>query len=209
MDRLISGYRQFRDGYYKEHEALFRDLANRGQKPTKMIVGCSDARVDPAITFGTDPGDVFMVRNVANLVPPYKSDNELHGTSAALEFAVKGLKVKNIVVLGHARCGGVASLMGVGQMQQTDFIEPWMEIAKTARDHAKALAEIHGHKPDSPEACRICEMEAVKVSLHNLMTFPWIAEAVRTGTVHIHGWYFDITNGDLQRLDGGSFTRIV
>lgn len=209
MDRLIAGYRQFRDGYYKEHEALFRDLANRGQKPTKMIVGCSDARVDPAITFGTDPGDVFMVRNVANLVPPFKKDDELHGTSAALEFAVKGLVVKNIVVLGHARCGGVASLMGAGQMKQTDFIEPWMEIAKTARDHAKALAEIHGHKPDGAEACRICEMEAVKVSLHNLMTFPWIAEAVRSGALHIHGWYFDITNGELQRLDGGSFVKIV
>jgi carbonic anhydrase len=209
MDRLLNGYRQFRDGYYRQHEQVFRDLALRGQKPRCMMIGCADARVDPAITFGTSPGDVFMVRNVANLVPPYAPDQDFHGTSAALEFGIKGLEVANIVVLGHARCGGVATLMGAGTLANTDFIEPWMQIAKPARERALELARAHGHASDSPEACRICEMEGVKVSLQNLMTFPWVAERVLAGRTGVHGLYFDITSGELHKLDGRDFVKVV
>ncbi|HAH11374.1 MAG TPA: carbonic anhydrase [Alphaproteobacteria bacterium] len=208
MDRLVQGYLRFRDGYYAAHEALFRDLALRGQRPTKMMVGCSDARVDPAITFDTAPGDVFMVRNVANLVPPYAPDADFHGTSAALEFAVKSLEVSNIIILGHARCGGIANLMGAGAQSETDFIAPWMRIIESARDRARQLAQDAGHAHDSPEACRLCEMEGVKVSLENLLTFPWIRARVGEGALTLHGWYFDLTSGALHRLSGDQFERI-
>lgn len=209
MERLLAGYRRFRNGLYKEHEDVFRDLALRGQRPTKMIIGCSDARVDPAQTFDTGPGEVFMVRNVANLVPPYNPNSDFHGTSAALEFAVRGLQVQNIVVLGHARCGGIAALMGVGALNKTDFIEPWMKIAAPARDRARDAAHRAGHAVDSPEACALCEMEAVRVSISNVLTFPWVAQNVAAGTLAVHGWYFDITNGSLSRLEvSGTFELI-
>ncbi len=107
MHRLIEGFRRFREGYYREHRDLFDALATRGQSPKAMVIGCADSRVDPQLVFGAAPGDIFVVRNVANLVPPYETGGEYHGTSAALEFAVQALKVKHIVVLGHARCGGI------------------------------------------------------------------------------------------------------
>jgi carbonic anhydrase len=132
----------------------------------------------------------------------------LHGTSAALEFAVLGLNVQNIIVLGHARCGGIANLMGAGGLGHTDFIAPWMQIAEPARARAHELADAQGHAHDSPEACRICEMEGVKVSLTNVMTFPWIRERIAHGHLALHGWYFDITTGQLHRLAGDAFSQI-
>lgn len=203
MDKLIAGYRRFRSSYYEQHKTIFENLSAKGQKPSAMIIGCSDARVDPAINFDTGPGEVFMVRNVANVVPPYTPDGDHHGTSAALEFAVKALKVPNIAILGHAKCGGIRALVEgePGAASQTDFIDSWMKVAAPARKVAMARAESENMSGDTAHVCRLCEMANVRVGLANLRTFPWIAEAEAQGRVELHGLYFDIVKGELFRLN--------
>jgi carbonic anhydrase len=169
------------------------------------MIACSDSRIDPALKFGADPGDIFMVRNVAALVPPYNPDGEFHGTSAALEFSVLVLQVKNVIVMGHARCGGIGALIRNEQAAASDFVASWMRIATAARDRAAAIAG------DAPEEVlqRMTEQEAVKDSLANLMTFPWIKERVQNGTIKLHGWYFDLATGTLHALDSsGTFQPV-
>lgn len=203
MDKLIEGYRRFRAGTYQSNRSLYRDLAEKGQKPTKMIIGCSDARVDPAINFDTPPGDVFMVRNVANVVPPYTPDGDHHGTSAALEFAVKALEVPTIAILGHAKCGGIGALVDSvpGAPAKTDFIETWMSVAEPARRVAQTRAETENKGHDRAHVCRLCEMANVRVGIANLRTYPWIAEREAAARIALHGLYFDITTGDLFLLN--------
>lgn len=203
MDRLIDGYRRFRAGNWQTNRAVYEDLATRGQKPSTMIIGCSDARVDPAINFDTGPGEVFMVRNVANVVPPYAPDSDHHGTSAALEFAVKALQVPNIAILGHAKCGGIRALVEAEDdtPPKSDFIDLWMQVASPAKRVAVARAESENKRADTAHVCRLCEMANVRVGLANLRTFPWIAEREAAGTIQLHGLYFDITSGDLFRLN--------
>lgn len=194
MERLIEGYRRFRETYWQEHRDVFEALA-AGQNPRVMVIACCDSRVDPQLIFDAKPGEIFVVRNVANLVPPYSPNRDHHGTSAALEFAVKGLNVEHIVVLGHAQCGGVRALLTSDEGHEDDFIGSWMQIAHAAR--SRALSEA----PDDGEtAQRICEHETVRVSLRNLMTFPWIRQRVEADKLQLHGWYFAIETGDLVRL---------
>lgn len=203
MDKLIDGYRRFRASTYQSNRQLYEELATRGQKPSTMIIGCSDARVDPAINFDTAPGEVFMVRNVANVVPPYTPDGDHHGTSAALEFAVKSLRVPNIAILGHAKCGGIRALVEAepDSPPKTDFIESWMTVATPARRVAFARAESENRQSDTAHVCRLCEMANVRVGLANLRSFPWIAEAEAKGAIALHGLYFDITKGELFKLN--------
>ena len=211
MDALIAGYRRFRAGYYETHKVKFEHLGAKGQKPHYMIIGCADSRVDPSINFDTGPGDVFMVRNVANVVPPYAPVGDHHGTSAALEFAMKGLEIPNIVILGHAKCGGIAALVDKepGDAPSNDFLDLWMSVARPARRAAFKVAEAVGQADDRDQVCRICEKENVKVGIKNLMGFPWIAERVAAGKVKLHGLYFDITKGELYRLgDDGEFNLV-
>lgn len=196
MQSLIDGYHDFRTTYYRENEKLLRDLFNRGQQPKAMLIACADSRIDPAAQLGAKPGDVFMVRNVANLVPPYMPDEDYHGTSAALEFAVKGLKVEHIIVLGHARCGGIGALMNGPVAGQTDFVNIWMRIAEPALRKVEAL-----NVADEDERRLRVELEAVKVSEKNLLTFPWVKSAVDAGQLKIHGWYFNIGTGLLWKQD--------
>jgi carbonic anhydrase len=203
MDSLIAGYRRFRANTYQSNQKLYEELATKGQKPSTMIVGCSDARVDPAINFDTQPGDVFMMRNVANVVPPYNPDGDHHGTSAALEFAVTALNVPNIAILGHAKCGGIRALVDhppEGE-RKTDFIDAWMSIAAPARKVAMARAELENKSDNTAHVCRLCEMANVRVGLANLRTFPWIAQREAQGAIQLHGLYFDITKGELFRLN--------
>ncbi|MCC6919433.1 MAG: carbonic anhydrase [Alphaproteobacteria bacterium] len=203
MDKLIDGYRRFRATTYRTNSQLYEDLATKGQKPSTLIIGCSDARVDPAINFDTAPGEVFMVRNVAAVVPPYTPDGDHHGTSAAIEFGVKGLNVPNIAILGHAKCGGIKALVE-GEPDgppKTDFIDSWMSIAAPARKVAFARAESENKARDLPHVCRLCEMANIRIGLANLRTFPWIAEREARGEVVLHGLYFDITKGELFRLN--------
>ncbi len=203
--KLISGFRSFRRENFTENRSRFQDLVRRGQSPQIMIIACSDSRVDPAIITGAEPGDLFVVRNVANLVPPCQGDRHYHGTSAALDYAVRGLGVAHVIVFGHACCGGIHALMESGNddpdaadpTDATDFVGSWMEIARPARD------EVLRTMPDAgvAEQAAACEKLGVKTSLANLMTFPWIAEAVTAGDLHLHGWYFDIVEGALCALD--------
>jgi carbonic anhydrase len=203
MQRLIDNYRRFRETAFREHRDLYDALVAQGQSPRAMIIGCSDSRVDPAILFGTAPGEVFVVRNVANLVPPYAPSADYHGTSAAVEFAVRSLKVEHVIVLGHARCGGIAALLDDASGLGDDFIRPWMRIAAPARERALAEAARAGLDPH-----RCCEREAIKVSLGNLRGFPWIAERVEARTLELHGWYFDLETGELLRLRDGGFVPV-
>jgi carbonic anhydrase len=194
MDRLIEGFRRFRATYYREHHDLFETLVRRGQSPRVMVISCADSRVDPELVFDTAPGEIFVVRNVANLVPPYALSASYHGTSAALEFAVRSLRVEHVVVVGHARCGGITALLQPEPDSRGDFISAWMTIATQARERALAA----GGAPEAVQ--RVCEHEAIKTSLANLMTFPWIRERVREGALALHGCYFDLETGDLLQL---------
>jgi len=196
MDLLSAGYRRFRDNYFRANRELFDQLA-QGQAPKVMVIACCDSRVDPTLIFDARPGEIFTLRNVANLVPPYGPDEFCHGTSAAIEFGVRGLGVDHVIVLGHASCGGIQALMGA---HDGDFIGPWMRIAEPARDHVRAVA---GHLPAERQR-RLCEHQTVRISLANLRSFPWVAEPVAAGRLRLHGCYFDIDGGELQVLDEAS-----
>jgi carbonic anhydrase len=189
--RFIAGFRRFQDKYFGEDRALFEQL-RQGQRPKAMIIACADSRVDPALLTGAEPGDVFVVRNVANLVPPHEPGGGFASVPAALEFAVQSLEVEHIIVLGHGQCGGIGALMhNVGQ--GSEFIGKWIGIARRARD--QVLADLPAKSPALQ--ARACEQAALLVSLDNLISYPWIAERVVAGTLHLHGWYFDIEHGEL------------
>jgi carbonic anhydrase len=198
IEDLVSGFRRFQQRYFGEQRELYQRLARGGQRPRLMVIGCCDSRVDPALITDCDPGDMFVVRNVANLVPPYETGGGYHGTSAALEFAVRGLRVEHVIVLGHARCGGIRALLGDSGVEgDAEFIKPWMSIAQSAR------AEVTAKFPNASLDVRAsaCEQAVVRVSLENLSTFPFVREAVAQGRLALHGWYFDIEHGELLRFD--------
>lgn len=203
MDKLIDGYRRFRDGGLASHRGRMEALAAEGQKPHALIVACSDSRADPAMVFDTAPGELFVVRNVANLVPPYDPDGDFHGTSAALEFGVRVLQVPNIVVMGHQKCGGINALVHGFPEQVQDFVKPWMSMAQPAVDAARAAGTPEDLIDD------VCEHETVKLSLTNLRTFPWIAEREAAGLLKLHGFRFGIGDGMLEQLQSdGTFAAI-
>ncbi|TSB04722.1 carbonic anhydrase [Sphingorhabdus contaminans] len=192
---LIEGYKRFRSDAYVKQKARFDALASDGQFPPVMIISCCDSRVDPATVFDTVPGQVFALRNVANLVPPFETGGGLHGVSAAIEFGVLGLEVRHIVILGHAQCGGIkASLSGsdLGQKGHS-FVDKWVGIIDDARE-----AVLASNVEDPQHAL---ELETVKVSLANLRTFPFIVEREKAGLLKLHGAYFGIAEGLLHVLD--------
>lgn len=193
--RFIAGFERFQEKYFGEERELFEQLS-LGQSPKTLIVACADSRVDPALLTGAEPGEVFVVRNVANLVPPYHAAGDLASVPAALEFAVLSLKVEHIIVLGHAQCGGIHALMQ-GHESGTEFIGKWVSIAERAR--ARVRSELPSKSPALQD--RACEQAGILVSLENLMSYPWIAERVQAGTVHLHGWYFDLAAGALLHYD--------
>ena len=194
-DALLSGYRRFREGHWAEDRAEYEALAADGQRPHTLVVACSDSRADPALIFDTAPGQLFVVRNVANLVPPYEPDGHLHGVSAALEFGVKVLGVSRIVVMGHAHCGGVNAMLNGAPDNCRDFVAPWVEQgAPAVRRVAEAV------EPDEVE--RAAEEAVVRLSLENLRTFPWIAEREAAGELALTGLHFGIADGVLRALTG-------
>jgi carbonic anhydrase len=201
MDKLISGYRAFRETTWPERRIAYEKLAEFGQAPLAMVIACSDSRLDPAMIFSAPPGGLFVIRNVANLVPPYQPDAAYHGTSAALEFGVCSLEIPDIVVMGHAMCGGVHALLHGTPDPLSDFVGNWMSIAERARTRVSAHA--HAHDPDATRLA--CEHETVRVSLENLKTYPWIAERVAAGRLRLHGSFYQISSGVLELLgeDGG------
>ncbi len=197
MKTLLEGYERFRKGYWQEHEELYSTLARDGQSPPAMVIACADSRVAPEAIFDCAPGEIFVVRNVSALVPPYKPDGSKHGTSAALEFAVTALEVRSIVVMGHSRCGGIRALMQPDG-SHGDFLESWMEIAKSARQR---VCDSPDMSEDFDARCYACEHEAIRVSLANLRTFPWIAERVRDGRLTLAGMHFDVETGVLEAVE--------
>jgi carbonic anhydrase len=201
MELLLEGYRRFRAETLPQQRQRYQELATRGQQPPVMIIACSDSRVDPATIFSAAPGEIFTVRNVANLVPPHETGAGYHGTSAALEFGVRVLKVEHLMVLGHGLCGGVRALLE-GPPIDSDFVGAWISIAEPARRCA-----LHLDDPDARQTA--CEHETIRLSLRNLMTFPWIREAVEGGRLHLHGGWFDIHSGTLQILGEDGVFRPV
>jgi len=203
--RLVDGYRAFREVRLPGERSRFAALAEKGQRPEVMIIGCCDSRVSPEVIFDASPGEMFVVRNVANLVPPYAPDEHYHGTSSALEFAVQALKVKHIVVLGHAHCGGIQAFADrAAPLSPGDFIGKWMTMIAPA---AERLGPKHGNGEDEDYIRRL-ERAAIEQSLHNLMTFPYVADRVASGELALHGAYFGVASGVLLVRDPDSGTFV-
>ena len=190
IEELIEGYRRFRGGVYSKQAALYRELGE-GQSPAIMLIACADSRAEPSDIFAAAPGQLFVVRNVANLVPPYMPDGKLHGVSSALEYAVNVLKVKHIVVMGHGGCGGVqASLAGDGNPLIGEFVTPWVSLLDEARDRVLESGSIN------PQFS--LELEGIETSLKNLLSFPFVQKAVEAGDLELHGAWFAIKHGELH-----------
>ena len=204
--RLIDGYNAFAAGRLQREQDRYRELAERGQSPQIMVIGCCDSRVSPEVIFDARPGELFVMRNVANLIPPYSPDGAYHGVSAALEFGVGALRVKHIVVLGHAHCGGVRAYAEEhAPLSPGDFIGRWMSLLAPA-------AQKLGARADAAPAdyLRRLEQTAIVNSLDNLMTFPRLAKLIEKGKIATHGAYFGVATGDLSVLDKASreFRRV-
>ncbi len=195
--RLISGFRRFKEKYFEPENSFYRNLAT-GQSPKTLIVGCSDSRVDPAIITSAAPGELFVVRNVANLVPPYEGPSlGLHGVSAAIEFAVVNLKVENIVVLGHRQCGGIRVLMSSDHVNTSSFVDQWMRIAQPAKER---VLQREGAATPLDQLSQHCEFESIIESISNLRTFPFVIDAIRERDLSLIGAYFDLESGRLYEL---------
>ena len=211
---LIDGFQHFIENFFGKDKEFFAQLVERGQRPKIMIISCADSRVDPAILFNTRPGELFMVRNVANLIPPYAPDDGHHGVSAAIEFGVRDLKVEHIIVLGHAFCGGIQALCNhhleahKNSFETTapsrEFLESWISIAEPAIQDIDLEKWEDSFQHDA-------ERSSIKNSLSNLLDFPWVFKAVEAGRLHLHGWWFDMENGALWGLDkaSGNFIQLV
>lgn len=180
---MLQGYQLFRNKYASGDASIMQFLSHHGQKPKTMVVACCDSRVDPALILQCDPGDLFVVRNVANIIPPYEMDDAHHGTSAALEFGVRFLHVKHLVLLGHSQCGGIQALLDINNANHNDFITNWVSLIKN--DNCKTK--------DADEFAKF----ALHHSHHNCLTFPWIKEKIEHKELLIHLWFFDIKTGQI------------
>lgn len=193
IEKFVRGFSRFQQQYFSDSHALY-DSLRAGQKPATLLIGCCDSRVDPMLLTGSEPGDLFVVRNIANLVPPC-TPTAPPGVSSAIEFAVCNLEVERVIVLGHARCGGIRALMGPRTpVAETDFVGQWMKIAEPV---ARQVRHTLAHRgPD--EQHKACEMASILHSLDNLLTYPWLKRRVEEGKLKLHGWYFDIESGALM-----------
>ena len=192
--RLVEGYRAFVATRLPVERSRFQRLAQTGQQPEVMIIGCCDSRVSPEVIFDAQPGELFVVRNVANLVPPYAPTGSTHGVSAAIEFAVLSLQVKYIIVLGHSRCGGIRAFVdGQDRPQAHDFIDKWMALIEPA---ATALARRNG-KPAGDDLTEL-EQASIVATLDNLRTFPWVRERVAANRLQLVGAFFGVATGTLE-----------
>jgi carbonic anhydrase len=208
IKNFIAGFAEFQEKYFHGEASVYARL-RQGQNPRALVISCCDSRADPGMLMGAGPGDIFVVRNVANLVPPYRNGAEMPGIRADIEFAVKGLNVEQIIILGHSSCGGIRALLdGEGiTRSEYEFIGAWVSIAAEARE--QVMRELAG-EPEIVKS-RACEQGAIVLSLKNLMSFPWIRERVEAGTIELHGWYFDLDAGELLAYspESGSFAPLV
>jgi len=198
ITNLVEGFARFREQHFERNDSLYQQLVTQGQTPKTLVVACCDSRVDPALVLDCAPGDLFVIRNVANLVPPAEGRAGHHGTTAAIEYGVRNLGVEHIIVLGHAHCGGIGTLVKTGGISSPgSFIDDWMGLVETARN--EVMAEMPHASQE--EQTRACEQRSILVSLENLLTFPWIRERAESGSLTLHGWYFDIEHGQLLRYE--------
>lgn len=188
LQKLLSGFQKFKEQYNTGDNSLMQKLAQEGQSPEIMVITCCDSRVDPAVLFQCDPGELFVIRNVANIVPPYEHDGKHHGTSAALEFGVCYLNVKQIIILGHSNCGGIQALLSQKPLHQDDFISSWVSLIETNN-------KIEITNPDH------YAKQALKKSFKHCLEFPWIKERYENKTLEIHTWFFDITRCKLRIIN--------
>ena len=205
-DKLIEGYRKFKSETYPEIQQLYKDLAQTGQQPKVLVIGCSDRRVSPSTVLGAQPGDVFVARNIANIVPAYTKNPGPRSIGAVVEFAVKVLKVSDIVINGHARCSGVAALVERAvSLPPTEYLKAWVDVAEPARAlFPKNFDEL------PPEQQRLeSELAVIHNSINNLMTYPWVRACVDADELRLHGWHFDFETGELKRYDSASDQWVV
>lgn len=195
------------DGRYSHEQQRYLDLAKEGQQPKTLVVGCCDSRAAPETIFNCGPGELFVVRNVANLVPPYAPDGQFHATSAALEFAVQALQVENIVVMGHGQCGGIKAALAtdMAPLSPGDFIGKWMSLLEPLADSLKV-----GSAMDAAERQTALERVSIRNSIGNLMSFPYIRKRVEDGSLNLFGAWFDIGLGELWIMNKktGDFFRV-
>ena len=209
VSKFLTGFRRFQQSYLGERDGLYKKLVQQGQRPRVLMIACCDSRCDPALLTDCDPGDMFVVRNVANLVPPYVQATYFAATTSAIAFAVHNLEVEHIIVMGHAQCGGIRALMEhkVPTCNEEELISKWLGIAEDARQQ---VLDTFSDKPANIQT-HACEQSAILVSLENLMSYPWISGRVREGTLALHGWYFDMVRGELceYRPEKGVFEVLV
>ncbi len=209
ISHFEAAVRRFRSEFYQRDPEMMHKLATEGQAPATLIIACSDSRVDTGVLLQAHPGELFTVRNVANLVPPYQQGAGLHGTGAAIEYAVRDLAVDHIIVLGHASCGGIKAVLAAadGRPIDREFVGDWVSMAMNATELFLDADESGVRKKVSLDLLKqnpgLVERAAVTGSLHNLLTYPWVKERVDAGNLALHGWWFDIETGDLWKSDHG------
>ena len=185
LNIVIDGYRRFAASYEQQYKEIIKNLTRGGQAPKIMVVGCSDSRVDPALMFHCDPGDLFVTRNVGNVVPPFANDHLIHGVSAALEFGICQLNVDHLIILGHSQCGAIYARLHPDRLGANDFLSNWL-----------ALIDTNGHTDGDA-----CAKHALTQYYENCLEFPWIAEKVKAGSLHIHLWFFDLKDAMIYAYD--------
>ncbi len=190
--KLKDGHHSFKKKYAEGSHSIIKELSENGQKPEIMVVSCSDSRVDPALILQCNPGDLFVVRNVANIIPPYCNNHDHHGVSTALEYGVRYLKVSHLIIISHSQCGGIQALMDPNSVEGSDFISDWMSSVKP--------------EEPLPNCANECAKIAMQQSHKHCLGFPWIKERLSTGELSIHRWFFDITDGSLSCYDEESDT---
>ena len=195
IQELIDGNKRFRDTYVKENSDKLHDLVKNGQDPVALFIGCSDSRVVPNLMTDSFPGDLFVVRNVGNFVAPYKPDETMHSTAAAIEYAVSALKVPNIIVCGHTHCGAIATVHSGIDGDDFVHIKKWLTLGEKAKTQA---VEALGEGANKEELLRLTEKLSVVTQIENLMTYPSVDRAVKSGTLQIHGWVYDKETGQIE-----------
>jgi len=200
IKKLIKGNKKFKDAHFPKLEGKFDDLVINGQKPEVLFIGCSDSRVIPDLIVSSTPGDMFILRNIGNFVPPYKGDNDFHGSSAAIEYAVSVLNVKDIIVCGHSHSGACASLyQDLSDEPHLQHVKKWLELGEKAKEYTLRTLDT---KDITTEVLRTTERISIKHQLENLLTYPEIYRKVKDGSLDIHGWYYKIEDGSIECFDG-------
>lgn len=200
INDLVKGNKKFREVSFPKFETDLQNLVEHGQKPEILFIGCSDSRVTPDLMLDTKPGDMFILRNVGNFVPPYNLDDDYHGSSAAIEYAVNVLEVKHIVVCGHSHCGACQSLYkNFDNNPDFGHIKKWLQLGKKAKEYTLLAIQ---DKSDKNKLYRTTERISIVHQMENLLTFPYIAKKVKNKQLQIHGWYYKIEDGTLEYYDG-------